>query len=129
MCRIRDAHGSNGNERPSAKALRHRCNRYEIKIGNVAPYSGPASSYGVLGKAAGAYFDKINADDRINGRKIKFISLDDGYNPAKMVEQARKLVEQDEVLLMFAPIGTPQQCGDPQVHERETGAAAFHQNI
>ena len=95
----------------------------------MAPYSGPASSYGVLGKAAGAYFDKINADDRINGRKIKFISLDDGYNPAKMVEQARKLVEQDEVLLMFAPIGTPQQCGDPQVHERETGAAAFHQNI
>ncbi len=79
----------------------------EIKIGNIAPYSGPASSYGAVGKSAGAYFDKINAEGGINGRKIKFISLDDGYNPAKMVEQARKLVEQDEVLLLFAPVGTP----------------------
>jgi len=79
----------------------------EIKIGNIAPYSGPVSSYGVLGKAAGAYFEKINAEGGINGRKINFISLDDGYNPAKMVEQARKLVEQDEVLLLFAPVGTP----------------------
>ena len=79
----------------------------EIKIGNIAPYSGPVSSYGVLGKAAGAYFDKINAEGGINGRKIRFLSMDDGYNPAKMVEQTRKLVEQDEVLLVFAPVGTP----------------------
>lgn len=79
----------------------------EIKIGNIAPYSGPVAAYGALGKAAGAYFDKINAEGGINGRKIKFISLDDGYNPAKMVEQARRLVEQDEVLLLFAPVGTP----------------------
>ena len=79
----------------------------EIKIGNISPYSGPASSYGAVGKSAGAYFDKINAEGGINGRKIKFISLDDGYNPAKMVEQARKLVEEDEVLLLFAPVGTP----------------------
>ena len=79
----------------------------EIKIGNISPYSGPASSYGAVGKSAGAYFDKINAEGGINGRKIKFVSLDDGYNPAKMVEQARKLVEEDEVLLLFAPVGTP----------------------
>ncbi len=79
----------------------------EIKIGNISPYSGSASSYGAVGKAAGAYFDKINAEGGINGRKIKFVSLDDGYNPAKMVEQARKLVEEDEVLLLFAPVGTP----------------------
>ena len=63
--------------------------------------------YGRVGKTAGAYFDKINAEGGINGRKIKFVSLDDGYNPAKMVEQARKLVEQDELLLLFAPVGTP----------------------
>lgn len=79
----------------------------EIKIGNIAPYSGPVSAYGALGKSAGAYFDKINAEGGIHGRKIKFTSLDDGYNPAKMVEQARKLVEQEEVLLLFAPVGTP----------------------
>ena len=79
----------------------------EIKIGNISPYSGPASSYGAVGKTAGAYFDKLNAEGVINGRKIKFVSLDDGYNPAKMVEQARKLVEEDEVLLLFAPVGTP----------------------
>ena len=78
----------------------------EIKIGNIVPYSGPASAYGAVGKAAGAYFDKINAEGGINGRKITFISLDDAYNPEKMVEQTRKLVEQEEVLLLFAPLGT-----------------------
>ena len=86
----------------------------EIKIGNISPYSGPASSYGAVGKTAGAYFDKINAEGGINGRKIKYISVDDGYNPAKMVEQARKLVEQDEVLLLFAPVGTP---GNTAIHK------------
>ena len=79
----------------------------EILVGNINPYSGPASAYGAIGKSIGAYFDKVNADGGINGRKIKFISLDDGYNPAKTVEQARKLVEQDEVLLVFQPLGTP----------------------
>ena len=69
----------------------------EIKIGNIMPYSGPASSYGVIGKTEAAYFDKINAEGGINGRKIKFISYDDGYSPPKAIEQARKLVEGDEV--------------------------------
>jgi len=79
----------------------------EIKIGNIMPYSGPASAYGVIGKTEQAYFDKINAEGGINGRKIKFISYDDGYSPPKTVEQARKLVESDEVLLVFNPLGTP----------------------
>jgi branched-chain amino acid transport system substrate-binding protein len=79
----------------------------EIKLGHINRYSGPASAYGAIGKSIGAYFDKINAEGGINGRKIKFISLDDGYNPAKTVEQARKLVEQEEVLLIFQALGTP----------------------
>lgn len=78
----------------------------EIKIGNLVPYSGPASAYGTVGKAAGAYLDKINAEGGINGRKIKYISLDDAYSPPRAVEQTRKLVEQDEVLMLFAPLGT-----------------------
>jgi branched-chain amino acid transport system substrate-binding protein len=79
----------------------------EIKIGNIMPYSGPASAYATIGKTEDAYFKKINAEGGINGRKISFISYDDGYNPAKTVEQARKLVEADEVLLIFNPLGTP----------------------
>jgi branched-chain amino acid transport system substrate-binding protein len=79
----------------------------EIKIGNIMPYSGPASAYGVIGKTEKAYFDKINAEGGINGRKINFISQDDGYSPPKTVEQARKLVESDEVLLIFNSLGTP----------------------
>jgi branched-chain amino acid transport system substrate-binding protein len=79
----------------------------EIKIGNIMPYSGPASAYGVIGKTEKAYFDKINAEGGINGRKINFISYDDGYSPPKAVEQARKLVESDEVLMVFNPLGTP----------------------
>ena len=82
-------------------------NDREIKVGNINPYSGPASAYGAIGKAIGAYFDKVNAEGGINGRKIKYISVDDGYNPAKTVEMARKLVEEDEVLLVFQPLGTP----------------------
>ena len=78
----------------------------EIKIGNIMPYSGPASAYGVIGKTEEAYFRKINAEGGINGRKIKFISYDDGYSPPKTVEQARKLVESDEVLLIFGSLGT-----------------------
>jgi len=79
----------------------------EIKIGNIMPYSGPASAYGVIGKTEDAYFNKINTEGGINGRKIKFISYDDAYSPPKAVEQTRKLVESDEVLLMFNPLGTP----------------------
>jgi branched-chain amino acid transport system substrate-binding protein len=79
----------------------------EIKIGNINPYSGPASAYGTIGKTIGAYFDKVNAEGGINGRKIKFISYDDGYSPPKAVEQARKLVESDEVLLIMQSLGTP----------------------
>ncbi|MBZ0142866.1 MAG: ABC transporter substrate-binding protein [Rhodocyclaceae bacterium] len=71
------------------------------------PYSGPASAYGTIGKVIGAYFDKVNAEGGINGRKIKYITLDDGYNPAKTLEQARKLVEEEEVLLLFTTVGTP----------------------
>src|ERR1700676_451874 len=79
----------------------------EIKIGNIMPYSRPASAYGVIGKTEEAYFKRINAEGGINGRKINFISYDDGYSPPKAVEQARKLVESDEVLLVFNPLGTP----------------------
>ncbi|EKS32896.1 ABC transporter substrate-binding protein, partial [Afipia clevelandensis] len=79
----------------------------EIKIGNIMPYSGPASAYGAIGKSEQAYFNKINAEGGINGRKINFISYDDGYSPPKAVEQARKLVESDEVLIVYGPLGTP----------------------
>jgi ABC-type branched-subunit amino acid transport system substrate-binding protein len=78
----------------------------EIKIGNIMPYSGPASAYGVEGKTEAAYFNKINAEGGINGRKVNFISYDDAYSPPKTVEQARKLLESDGVLLIFNPLGT-----------------------
>ncbi|HUN95085.1 MAG TPA: ABC transporter substrate-binding protein [Bradyrhizobium sp.] len=79
----------------------------EIKIGNIMPYSGPASAWSVIGRTEAAYFRKINAEGGINGRKINFISYDDAYSPPKAVEQARKLVESDEVLLIFGALGTP----------------------
>src|ERR1700723_4064055 len=79
----------------------------EIKLGNIMPYSGPASAYGVIGKIEDAYFKMINEQGGINGRKINFISYDDGYSPPKAVEQARKLVESDEVLFLFNSLGTP----------------------
>ncbi|MGY3148702.1 branched-chain amino acid transport system substrate-binding protein [Bradyrhizobium sp. USDA 3397] len=78
----------------------------EIKIGNIMPYSGPASGYAAIGRTEEAYFNKINAEGGINGRKIRFISYDDGYSPPKTVEQARKLVESDNVLLIFGSLGT-----------------------
>jgi branched-chain amino acid transport system substrate-binding protein len=78
----------------------------EIKIGNIMPYSGPASAYGIIGKTMSAYFRMINDNGGINGRKVNFISYDDAYSPPKTVEQARKLVESDEVFLVFAPLGT-----------------------
>jgi len=79
----------------------------EIKIGNTIPYSGPASAYGIIGKVEAAYFKMINEQGGINGRKINFITYDDAYSPPKAIEQARKLVESDEVLLIFQPLGTP----------------------
>src|SRR6266852_1270836 len=79
----------------------------EIKIGNTNPYSGPASAYGVIGKTITAYLNKINAEGGINGRKINFISYDDGYSPPKTVEQVSKLVESDQVLFLFNTLGTP----------------------
>jgi branched-chain amino acid transport system substrate-binding protein len=78
----------------------------EVKIGNIMPYSGPASAYGVIGKTEAAYFKMINDAGGINGRKINFVTYDDGYSPPKAVEQARKLVESDEVLLVFNSLGT-----------------------
>ena len=78
----------------------------EIKIGNIMPYSGPASAYGVIGKTEEAFFRKINAEGGINGRKITYVTYDDAYSPPKTVEQVRKLVEGDEVLFTFQIIGT-----------------------
>ena len=79
----------------------------EIKIGNTNPYSGPASAYGTIGRASTAYFDMINEQGGVNGRKINFISLDDGYSPPRTVEQVRKLVEEEQVLFLAGTLGTP----------------------
>jgi branched-chain amino acid transport system substrate-binding protein len=79
----------------------------EIKLGNTMPYSGPASSYGVIGKAEAGYFAMINDQGGINGRKIDFVSRDDGYSPPKTVEAIRQLVEEDKVLATFNTLGTP----------------------
>ena len=79
----------------------------EIKLGHCGPYSGPASAYGVIGKGIEAYWKSVNDAGGINGRKIKFITLDDGYSPAKTVEVVRQLVEQDKVLCLFNTLGTP----------------------
>src|SRR5260221_4206414 len=81
----------------------------EIKIGNGEAYSGPASGYGVIGKTEEAYFKMVNDAGGINGRKINWISYDDGYSPPKTVEQVRKLIESDEVFLVFNALGTPTQ--------------------
>jgi len=88
----------------------------EIKIGNVEAYSGPASAYGVIGKTEDAYFKMINDAGGVNGRKINFISYDDGYSPPKTVEQVRKLIESDEVFLIFNALGTPTQNAVQKYH-------------
>ena len=105
----------------------------EIKIGQTVPYSGPASAFGAIGRAELAYFRMINEKGGINGRKIDLISLDDAYNPANMVEQTRRLVEQDEVALIFGSVGSPtnmavrQYLNDNKVPQLfvATGASAF----
>jgi ABC-type branched-subunit amino acid transport system substrate-binding protein len=88
----------------------------EIKIGNIQPYSGPASAYGAIGKTEEAYFRMVNDQGGINGRKINFVSYDDGYSPPKTVEQARKLIESDEVFLIFNALGTPSQTAVQKYH-------------
>jgi len=91
-------------------------NATEIKIGNVQPYSGPASIYGIIGKTEAAYFQMMNERGGINGRRINFISYDDSYSPPKTVEQVRKLVESDEVFLVFGGLGTPTQSAVQKYH-------------
>ena len=83
-----------------------------IKIGNTNPYSGPASAYGTIGKTIGAYWKMVNDKGGINGRKVEFISLDDGYSPPKTKEQVRKLVESDGVFATFQTLGTPTNSAD-----------------
>src|SRR5580704_176537 len=82
-------------------------NDSEIRIGNIMPYTGPLAAFGAIGRAEAAYFDRVNDNGGINGRKVKFISYDDSSNPATALEQTRKLVETDKVLLMFGSFGTP----------------------
>lgn len=79
----------------------------EIKIGQTMPYSGPVSAFGTLGRAEAAYFEMVNAAGGVNGRRIRLLSLDDGYSPPRTIEQTRKLVESDQVLLLFSSFGTP----------------------
>jgi branched-chain amino acid transport system substrate-binding protein len=79
----------------------------EIRIGNTMPYSGPASAYGTIGKAIAARFQMANDQGGFAGRKVKFISYDDGFSPPKTVEQIRRLIEDDKVAALFAPLGTP----------------------
>jgi branched-chain amino acid transport system substrate-binding protein len=106
----------------------------EIKIGQTMPYSGPASSYGLIGRAETAYFKMINEMGGVNGRKINLISLDDGYSPPKTVEQVRRLVEQEQVAFLFQTLGTPcnlairQYCNDNKIPQLfvATGAATFN---
>ena len=90
----------------------------EIKIGNTMPYSGPVSAYGVIGKSEAAYFAMINDKGGVNGRKINFISRDDGYSPPKTLEQVRQLVEQYQVLFLFNTVGTPPNTRNPRLFER-----------
>jgi branched-chain amino acid transport system substrate-binding protein len=91
----------------SARAADPGVTATEIKIGNTMPYSGPASAYGTIGTVEAAYFKKINDEGGINGRKINFVTYDDSYSPPKAVEMVRKLVENDQVLFVFNPLGTP----------------------
>jgi len=91
---------------PAGAQVRPGVSETEIRIGNTLPYTGPAAAYGVLGRTLEAYFDMVNGDGGINGRLIRFISYDDGFSPPVALEQVRRLVEQDDVLLMFQQIGT-----------------------
>ena len=100
----------------------------EIKIGQTNPFSGPASSYATIGKTQAAYIKMINDQGGVNGRKINLIQYDDAYSPPKAVEQVRKLVESDEVLLTFQVLGTPLERGGPEISQTEEGAAAIRRH-
>ena len=125
VCRARQLARDDGAAAFAQKKYDPGASDTEIKIGNIMPYSGPASSYGVIGKTEAAYFNKINAEGGINGRKINFISYDDAYSPPKAIEQARKLVESDEVLLIFQALGTPSNSAIMKYMNAEEGAAAL----
>ncbi len=101
------AAGCKGKEETKADDKSGGAESAAIKIGQTMPYSGPASAYGTIGKVEAAYFQKVNKEGGVGGHKIDFISVDDGYSPPKAVEQVRKLVEQDQVLFIFQPLGTP----------------------
>jgi branched-chain amino acid transport system substrate-binding protein len=96
-----------GSAVPAAEAQTPGVTASEIKIGNTNPYSGPASAYGTIGKVIGAYLKKVNDEGGVNGRKINYITYDDGYSPPKTVEMVRRLVEQDQVAFVFQTLGTP----------------------
>jgi len=100
----------------------------EIKVGETMPFSGPASAYATIGKAQAAYINMINDQGGINGRKIKLIQYDDAYSPPKAVEQIRKLVESDEVLLTFQILGTPSNARGPEIPQRQEGAATVRRH-
>ncbi len=100
----------------------------EIKLGQTMPYSGPASSLGAQGLTDSAYFARLNEQGGINGRKVKLLSLDDGYSPPQTVEQTRKLIEQEQVLAIYHSLGTPDQLGDLPVCQRAEGAAVVHRH-
>ncbi len=97
----------------------------EIRIGNTAPYTGPASAYGVIAKAITAYLDKTNAEGGINGRKINMITYDDGYEPTKTMAMTRKLVEEDNVLLALGDHRHEHERRDPALSEFKEGPAPF----
>ena len=100
----------------------------EIKIGHTNPYSGNASAYGTIGKTIEAYFKKVNDEGGINGRKITFITYDDGYSPPKTVEMVRKLVEEDKVLFVFQTLGTPPNTAIQKYLNEQEGAAAVRRH-
>ena len=100
----------------------------EIKIGNTNPYSGNASAYGMIGKTIDAYFKMVNEQGGINGRKITFITYDDGYAPPKTVEMVRKLVEEDKVLFVFQTLGTPPNTAIQKYLNEQEGAAAVRRH-
>ena len=95
-----------------------RASDEEVRVGNIMPYSGPASALSEVGKTEAAYIKMLNDNGGINGRRLAFITLDDGYSPPKAVEHARRLVEQDRVALMFSPLGTPRHQSRPLHHAK-----------
>jgi ABC-type branched-subunit amino acid transport system substrate-binding protein len=100
----------------------------EIKIGQTNPFSGPASAYATIGKTQAAYMKMINDQGGVNGRKINLIQYDDAYSPPKAVEQVRKLVESDEVLLTFQLLGTPSNAAGAEISQLEEGAATVRRD-